>query len=196
VAAESEDIKGDVVTDQWITRHGIAIPRAAGVHQSDTAWVKVNGSGTVVAAGERDQTILAWLVETGRLMNTDIDYGIAYVTCRSAERAYRRQMGFKSSLDLSMLAGGGGLSCEQAAKVFCVMRRALGHELCKVIEYACDTMRTADGPRKHDYRKAFSSLAREFDDSVKAVRDGMVPDEPQPMRSGLEKILARGISGQ
>jgi hypothetical protein len=187
-----QDMEGDVVTEEWITRHAIRIPRASGVFQSPTGWVKTDGSGTIVAAGERDQTILAWLVEREVLSYADVDYAIAYVTCRSAERAYRKQMGFKSSLDLSLLAGGSGLSCEQAAKVFCVIRTKLGHKLVKDIEYACDTIRTHETPDNHKppYRKAFSALARAFDQAVKDVKDGLVSDEPQ---TGLHKTLARHV---
>ena len=201
IRMQDEDIAGDVVTDQWIARHGIRIPRAAGVFESGTAWVKINGSGVVVAAGERDQTVLAWLVSQKRLANSDIDYGIAYVTCRSAERAYRRQMGFKSSLDLSALSGGGGLSCEQAAQVFCLMRREIGPKLCAIVEYACDTVRAPGSPSGYNppYRSAFAALAKAFDKAVQDVRDGKVSMEPMPKivppeRKGLEKMLARSIN--
>ena len=187
-----DDQDGDVVTEEWIQRHGIQIPRAAGVFQSGTGWVKVNGSGEIVAAGERDQTVLAWLVENQTLGYADVDYGIAYVTCRSADRAYRRQMGFKSSLDLSALSGGSGLSCEQAAQVFCLMRTEIGRENVEIVEYACDTIRTAETPANHkpNYRRAFSALAKAFDRAVKDVKDGNVSDEPQPR---IEKTLARVI---
>ncbi len=185
---QESDIDHDVVTEQWLSQHGIRIPRASGVFQSESGWVKVGPGGKIVAAGERDQTILAWLVENETLSSADVDYGIAYVTCRSAERAYRRQMGFKSSLDLSMLAGGGGLSCEQAAMVFCLMRNELGREECGIIEYACDTIRSHETPSNHkpNYRRAFSALARAFDKAVKDVREGKVSMEPQ-------KSLAKSI---
>lgn len=178
---QEPDIEQDVVTRQWLERHGIRIPRASGVFQSDSAWVKVNSAGIIVAAGERDQTVLAWLVESETLNSGDVDYGIAYVTCRSAERAYRRQMGYKSSLDLSVLSGGNGLSCEDAAKVFCLVRNAIGRENVAIIEYACDTVRSPDMPANHkpNYRRAFTSLAKAFDRAVKDVRDGLVSDEPQ-----------------
>ena len=171
----TEQTEGDVVTQQWLDRHRIAIPRAAGVFQSATAWVKIV-SGSVVAAGEKDQTVLAWLVDNGTLGSQDVDYGIAYVTCRSAERAYRRQKGFKSSLDLAALSGGGGLSCEQAAQVFCLMRAELGRENLAVIEYACDTCRGPDGKSNYRpaYRKAFTALARAFDNAARRVREGDV----------------------
>lgn len=178
---QEPDIEQDVVTEQWLAQHGIRIPRAAGVFQSESAWVKVSSAGKIIAAGERDQTVLAWLVENETLSSADVDYGIAYVTCRSAERAYRRQMGYKSSLDLSVLAGGSGLSCEQAAKVFCLTRNAIGRENVAIIEYACDTIRSPDMPANHkpNYRRAFSALARAFDQAVKDVREDRVSDEPQ-----------------
>ena len=182
----------DVVNDQWILSHGINIPRAAGVFQSETAWVKIDNRGAIVAAGERDQTILAWLVEQETLNSADVDYGIAYVTCRSAERAYRRQMGYKSSLDLSILASGGGLSCQQAAMVFCLMRTAMGRENCDIVEYACDTIRMPDLPANHkpNYRRAFTALAKAFDKAAKDVREAEPSMEPQPRR---EKPLALPI---
>lgn len=178
---QDSDIEDDVVTGQWVERHGIRIPRASGVFQSETAWVKLNSTGKIIAAGERDQTVLAWLVECQTLDSADVDYGIAYVTCRSAERAYRRQMGYKSSLDLSVLAGGDGLSCEQAAMVFCLARNAIGRENLAIVEYACDTVRSPDTPVNHkpNYRRAFSELARAFDRAVKDVREGNVSNEPQ-----------------
>jgi hypothetical protein len=187
-----DDQVSDVVTEQWISRHGITIPRAAGVFQSPTGWVKIDGRGTIIAAGERDQTVLAWLVERNTLSYADVDYGIAYVTCRSADRAYRRQMGYKSSLDLSVLSGGGGLSCEQAAQVFSLVRASLGREDCGVIEYACDTVRIPDAPTnyKPNYRRAFTALAKAFDKAAKDVREGTVSDEPQPR---IEKSLALRI---
>lgn len=178
---QEPDIEDDVVTEQWVSRHGIRIPRASGVFQSETAWVKISSTGKIIAAGERDQTVLAWLVESKTLNSADVDYGIAYVTCRSAERAYRRQMGYKSSLDLSVLAGGDGLSCEDAAKVFCLVRNSIGRENVAIVEYACDTVRGPDTAVNHrpNYRRAFSELARAFDRAVKDVRDGNVSDEPQ-----------------
>jgi hypothetical protein len=173
----------DIVTEEWIRSHQITIPRAAGVFQSPTAWVKINGHGTIIAAGERDQTVLAWLVERNTLCDTDADYAVAYFTCRSAERAYRRQMGYKSSLDLTTLSGGGSLSCEQAAMVFSLICRALGKER-QVIEYACDTIRVAGLPNyQPDYRKAFNALAKAFDQAVRDVREGNVSMEPQPRSS-------------
>ncbi|MCE9565831.1 MAG: hypothetical protein K8U57_27720 [Planctomycetes bacterium] len=184
-----DDQGGDVVNDEWVLRHGIRIPRAAGVFQSGTGWVKVNGSGEIVAAGERDQTVLAWLVDRQILGYADVDYGIAYVTCRSADRAYRRQMGFKSSLDLSALSGGSGLSCEQAAQVFSLMRVEIGRENVEIVEYACDTIRSPETPANHkpNYRRAFTALAKAFDRAVKEVKDGKISDEPQPR---VEKPLA------
>lgn len=178
---QEPEFEQDVVTEQWVDRHGIRIPRAAGVFQSDTAWVKIDSAGRIIAAGERDQTVLAWLVEIQTLSSHDVDYGIAYVTCRSAERAYRRQMGYKSSLDLSFLAGGSGLSCVQAAQVFCLIRNALGRENVAIVEYACDTVRGPDTPVNYrpNYRRAFSALASAFDKAVRDVRDGNVSDEPQ-----------------
>jgi hypothetical protein len=182
------DIEGDIVNESWLTRHCIRIPRASGTFQSETGWVKINSAGRIIEAGERDQTILAWLVEVQQLNSHDVDYGIAYVTCRSAERAYRRQMGYKSSLDLTVLAGGSGLSCEQAAQVFCLTRAAIGRENAAIIEYACDTTRSPSTPPNHrpNYRRAFSDLAKAFDQAVRDVREGRVSDEPQ-------KPLARPI---
>lgn len=163
----------DLVTEQWLERHRIRIPRATGVFESGTAWIKVDARGTIVAAAEKDQTVLAWLVERKILGLVDADYGIAYVTCRSADRAYRRQMGFKSSLDLSVLGGGSGLSCEQAAEVFGLMRQELGPKNCKIVEYACDTTRTSETPENHKppYRAAFTALGKAFDRAVKDVRE-------------------------
>lgn len=177
----TELIENDVVTPEWLLRHGVVIPRASGVFQSDTAWIKVDGRGVIVAAGERDQTVLAWLVDQGTLSSADVDYGIAYVTCRSAERAYRRQMGYKSTLDLSHLAGGTGLSCEQAAKVFSLTCQAMGKENRAIVEYACDTIRTHDLPNyRPEWRRAFTSLARAFDQAIQDVKENRVSDEPQP----------------
>jgi hypothetical protein len=178
----------DVVNNQWLTRHGIRIPRASGVFQSKSAWVKTNTTGDIVAAGEKDQTVLAWLVEKQILNSGDVDYGIAYVTCRSAERAYRKERGYKSSLDLPFLSGGTGLSCEQAAQVFCLMRRYIGQRNCSIIEYCCDHIRTSDDVKNQPYRKAFTALAKAFDTAIKEVREGRVPDDPT---AGLKKTLAR-----
>lgn len=108
-----------------------------------------------------------------KLSSADVDYGIAYVTCRNADLAYRKQKGFKSSLDLTILASGTGLSCEEAAEVFSLMRQDIGKDNCRIIEYACDTIRTLDTPANHrpPYRQAFSALAKAFDKAVKTVRD-------------------------
>jgi hypothetical protein len=182
----------DIVTEQWLAHHRIRIPRASGVFQSPTAWIKVNGSGVIIAAGEKDQTVLAWLVETEVLSSVDVDYSIDYVTCRSAERAYRKQRGFKSTLDFSLLSAAGGLSCEQAAKVFCLVRRSLGHKFSSIVEYACDTHRSADTPSNYNppYRQAFSALGRSVESAINDVKEGRVSDDPQ---EGLKKFLARAF---
>jgi hypothetical protein len=169
---EQQEIVGDIVTEQWLRSHRVAIPRAAGVFKSPTAWVRVDQAGTIVAAGETDQRIVAYLVERKVLNSADIDYAIAYVTCRDAHRAFRKQRGYKSHLDISMLAGGDNLSCEQAAEVFSLVTREIGRKFCDIVEYACDTIRTADTPTNYrpPYREAFSALARAFGRAVKEVR--------------------------
>jgi hypothetical protein len=171
-----EDIVGDVVTDEWVLNHGIAIPRATGVHKSSSAWVRVE-HGRIVAAGKNDERVLAWLVEQRILNEADVDYAIAYVTCRDAHRAYRKQRGYKSFLDISV--AGDSLSCEQAARVFSLLCRGLDRNLRQIVEYACDTVRTPDTPLNYrpQYRKAFTALAREFNAAVSWVREN--PNDPK-----------------
>lgn len=172
---------GDIVTEQWLKSHGIVIRRAEGVHQSASAWVKVNSSGVITAAGATDQRVVAWLVDQQVLSSADIDYAIAFVTCRDAHRAYRKQRGYKSCIDLA--AAGGSLSCEQAARVFSILTRTLDRKLREIVEYACDTVRTPETTANYrpPYRRAFSTLAHEFDAAVRWVRDN--PNDP-PLAAG------------
>lgn len=164
-----DEIQGDIVTAEWLTRHRVAIPRAAGVFDSPTAWVRVAPGGTIIAAGEKDQTVLAWLVDHGILEWADLDYGVSYVTCRAAQRSLRKATGYKSCLHLPTLSGGDGLTCEQAADVFSLITRELGRKNCEIIEYACDTTRTPDTPFNYrpPFREAFSALARAFGKAFK-----------------------------
>lgn len=48
----------DSVPPGWAERHGITIPRAEGVFESATAWVRVK-SGVIVGAGLKNQSILS-----------------------------------------------------------------------------------------------------------------------------------------
>jgi hypothetical protein len=166
-----EETGSDVVTEQWLRSHGIVIRRAEGVHQSPSAWVKVNSSGVITAAGVADQRIVAWLVEQGILSSADIDYAIAYVTCRDAHRAYRKERGYKSCIDIT--AAGGSLSCEQAAEVFSLLCKELGRKNRDIVEYACDTARSPHHKPNYvpPYRIAFTALARSFDAAVKKLRE-------------------------
>jgi Xaa-Pro aminopeptidase len=54
-----------------------------------------------------------------------------------------------------------------------LVRRELGQKYRSVVEYACDTIRTAQtGNYNPPYRKAFSALSHAFDTAVRTVRDG------------------------
>lgn len=46
----------DVVHPEWLERHGIVFERRAGYYESNTAWIKVSGSGRIVAAAEHIDT--------------------------------------------------------------------------------------------------------------------------------------------
>jgi hypothetical protein len=172
------DLIGDIVTPEWLERHAIAIPRASGVFQSPTGWVRVDSHGTIVAAGESDERVIAWLVARGILDNADIDYAIAYVTCRDAHRSYRKERGYKSCLHIDVLGSSSSLSCEQTAEVYSLMCRELGQKYCRIIEYAWDTVRTPETPPNYEppYRKAFSALAHAFRAAVKQVMEDSAAD--------------------
>jgi hypothetical protein len=165
------ELTGDIVTEQWLQRHGITIPRASGVFSSAKGWVQVE-HGTIIAAAETDERVIAWLVSRGVLDNADIDYAIAYATCRDAHRSYRKERGVKSCLDVKILGSSNSLSCEQTAEVFSIMCRELGQKYCRIIEYAWDTVRTPETSANKPYRKAFSALAHSFRAAVKQVMDG------------------------
>lgn len=74
----------DVVTQAWLSRHAIAIPRAAGYYESSTAWVKVDNAGRISHAGLRDQTILSALISREKLTEDAQYYGFTYLDWRNA----------------------------------------------------------------------------------------------------------------
>lgn len=172
-----QDNSGDIVTDQWLSSHRINIPRATGIHQSTSAWVRVDNKGTIVAAGVADQRVIAWLVHKQILNSSDVDYAIAYVTCRDAHRRCRKERGYKSALDLQL--AGSSVSCEQGAEIFSLMRRQLGAKYTEIIEYAWDTHFRPNTPENYrpPYRKAFNALPKAFHDAVKAIQGsaGQIP---------------------
>lgn len=162
----------DAVTEQWLDQHQIKIPRAPGLHESPSAWVKVNGRGVIVAAAKKDQTVLGWLITKGHLSRIDEEYAIAYMTTRSAFRGTLDVV--PSSLYDRIIAQGGAVSGEENAAIFQQVCRDIGRDCRKTIEYACDTPfrpNRADDDKdegnarlKHfKYRPAFIALMKSFD---------------------------------
>lgn len=87
----------DFVPAGWAERHGIQIPRASGVFQSDEAWVRVE-HGVIVGAGLNNQSILCLAISLGKLDQGAEHHGNLYKDWRAA---------FLARVDPSRSGGGG-----------------------------------------------------------------------------------------
>lgn len=175
-----QDAATDAVTQQWLTQHQIRIPRVPGVHESSSAWVKVNQRGTIVAAGKKDRTVLSWLIARAVLGRIDEEYGIAFLTTRSAFRGSLDAV--PSSLYDRIIAQGGVVSGADNAALYQQVCRDIGRDYRRAIEYACDTPFISDRPndekdegnaklRHFNYRPAFSALIKSFDEAIRQLSE-------------------------
>lgn len=73
----------DFVPAGWTERHDIAIPRAEGIFESQTAWVRIK-HGIIVGAGLKNQSILSLMVSMDLLDDGWVNRGHQYKDWRAA----------------------------------------------------------------------------------------------------------------
>jgi hypothetical protein len=74
---------GDSVPDGWAARHGITIPRADGIFESASAWVRVK-HGVIVGAGIKNQSILCLAISLSLLDQGAEHHGNLFKDWRAA----------------------------------------------------------------------------------------------------------------
>lgn len=73
----------DVVTNEWLKRYGIHIPRADGIFESSEAWVRIK-NGNIIGAGLKNQSILFMAISFGLLDQGAAHDGNLYKDWRAA----------------------------------------------------------------------------------------------------------------
>lgn len=74
----------DFVPTGWAEQHGIHIPRAEGIFESATAWVRIT-HGVITGAGLKNQSILSMMISVDLLEgNRATHYANVYVDWRAA----------------------------------------------------------------------------------------------------------------
>ena len=157
-----QDISGDVVTEQWLRRHRISIPRATGLFESDTAWVKVGKGGVIVEASERDKSLMAHLIGRKVLDPHHAEYSFCFMELRHAFLS--RTLYKSNSVFLDQLFGV-SLSDRDAASMYIAICTALGKARVRIIHAAVEnraapsnTHLTNTAAKQH--REAFTALVR------------------------------------
>lgn len=164
----------DTVPPGWPERHGVAIPRADGIHESPEAWVRVKG-GTIVGAGLKNQSILLLMVSLGLLDQGAEHHGNLYKDWRAA---------FLSKLDPTKSGEPGGGDPEAWSKEDRYSK--LLHRLDKDLVTAMDSIVASRPKSRHlaafqDHQKVFSgafllvadamrAINREAEDALKRLR--------------------------
>lgn len=165
-----DDTRGDLVTPDWLRLHGIVIPRAEGVFESESAWVKTDAQGRVVAASEKDRSVLAYLVAQGDLNELHRYYALVFVDLWNA--FLRKTQHYANPVYAAEFFGAdpgdssfGGLYLKVCRKL------GRGHE--KTVKRGLQPVSPATaGLNVTTYRMAFDALARAVNEARVDAEEG------------------------
>jgi hypothetical protein len=161
-----------VVNGEWISKHGIKLKYADGIHESSSAWVKVSG-GIVTQASEKDNSILNYLVTFGFIEICHMDCALSYMELR---HAYTSKSSYKSnSIYLSKFITGADISKRDVERVYEYIFSGIGKKAEKLVIYACDEKCDSKSgcqnePVANAYRKALETLLAASDEIWSTIK--------------------------
>lgn len=124
-----------VVNIEWVKRHSIKIPYAAGVYESPTAWVKIGPQGEITHASEKDATIINYLVGAGYIDTCHMEASLSFMELR---HAYQSKSGFKSNSVYLAKFGDGTISKADVERAYEYICNELENKSVKLVVYACN----------------------------------------------------------
>lgn len=158
--------EGDVVTEQWLAKQDIVIPRASGLFESDSAWVKVDSNGVIVAASEKDKSLIAFFIARQMLKPCHAEYGFCFQEMR---HAFLSRVTYKSNAVFLAQLFGRSVSQTDAESMYLTICTALGRPRVRLIQSVMENRATPSNT--HLTRTEAAQCRAAFDHLIDAVEN-------------------------